>query len=165
MDGIDEKITGRDADCASSFLSFRSVLRRWSSTTQPSFPFVFNLPFSSPSLSLPFPTQAHPPLLLVPSLPLLASFVRPLQQLRKAITPHARYIPPWMTHKAMELRVDAWLQTNWTQKAVEAIEREPERWVGYVSTKEKIEGGREGGREGERRVSFVVFWFGRERAR
>ncbi|KAL7413685.1 hypothetical protein BDY24DRAFT_389296 [Mrakia frigida] len=54
-----------------------------------------------------------------------------ISQLRKAITPHERYIPPWMTHTAMELRVDAWLQTNWTRKAEEAIEKEPERWVGF----------------------------------
>ncbi|KAL7413686.1 hypothetical protein BDY24DRAFT_415266 [Mrakia frigida] len=54
-----------------------------------------------------------------------------ISQLRKAITPHDRYIPPWMKHSAMEVRVDAWLQTNWTRKAEEAIKNEPERLVGY----------------------------------
>ena len=45
-----------------------------------------------------------------------AEFIR---QLRRAIQPHARYTTPWMTHEAVEERVEAWLQTNWTEKAVE----------------------------------------------
>lgn len=84
------------------------------------------------SLSLPSPSLSH---LLPSSRNSSSSRSGSLrsQQLRKAITPHERYIPPWMTHTAMELRVDAWLQTNWTSKAEEAIEKEPERWIGYVS--------------------------------
>lgn len=74
------------------------------------------------SLFLVFPKLTPPPFLVFP------------QQLRKAITPHDRYIPPWMKHSAMEVRVDAWLQTNWTRKAEEAIKNEPERLVGYVSS-------------------------------
>ena len=41
-----------------------------------------------------------------------------IRQLRRAIEPHERHIPPWMTHEAVEERIEKWIQTNWTEKAL-----------------------------------------------
>ena len=53
-----------------------------------------------------------------------------ISQLRLAIAPHARYVAPWMTHEAMEVRVDKWLQTDWTAEAKKVDENEWRKWQG-----------------------------------
>jgi hypothetical protein len=50
-----------------------------------------------------------------------------IAQLRLAIEPHERYIPPWMTQRAMDERVEHWLSVNWTQRAVDSP------WLGMWS--------------------------------
>lgn len=55
-----------------------------------------------------------------------------IRQLRRAIEPHERYTAPWMTHKAVEERVERMLSTNWTEMALEREEEWRGRGYEYV---------------------------------